>query len=214
MAAGLSVVLVAAGGYWLLRTPTPPVEGSLPWSTAVGGAAASTTTAPDEGHVASPPAAPELPPDVAVHVAGAVVAPGVYELGPGARVDAAIERAGGLLPDADADALNLAAPVSDGSRLFVPVEGEEIPATVGPSPPVYADDVSAADATGAGIAPIDVNRADRSALEELPGIGPATADAIVTDRELNGPFVTVDDLDRVSGIGPAKIERLRGLVTT
>jgi competence protein ComEA len=62
--------------------------------------------------------------------------------------------------------------------------------------------------------PIDVNAATTDELESLPGVGPATAAAIVTERERNGPFLDVDDLDRVPGIGPAKLEALRGLVTT
>jgi competence protein ComEA len=63
-------------------------------------------------------------------------------------------------------------------------------------------------------APIDVNRASAEELDVLPGVGPATAAAIVTERERNGPFLTVDDLERVPGIGPAKLEALRELVTT
>ena len=63
-------------------------------------------------------------------------------------------------------------------------------------------------------APLDVNRATAEQLDELPGVGPATAGAIVTERERHGPFVDVDDLLRVPGIGPAKLEALRDSVTT
>lgn len=215
LAAVLSVVLVVAGAYWLLRAPTPPVEGSLPWSSAVGQTTTTSSVGDQESAVAASTATPPEPAArVTVHVAGAVAVPGVYELAPGARVDAAIERAGGVLADADADVLNLAAPVPDGSRLYVPFEGEDVPPTVAPAAPSPGGGATGPDGAGDAVAPVDINRADREALQELPGVGPATADAIVTDRELNGPFVTVDDLDRVSGIGPAKIERLRGLVTT
>ena len=216
VAAMLSVVLVAAGAYWLLRAPTPPVEGSLPWSGAVGQTTTTVSaTDQDPSATAPPPPNPEPPARVTVHVAGAVASPGVYELDAGARVGAAIGQAGGVLADADTDALNLAAPLPDGSRLFVPFEGEDVPATVAPALPNAGHSAAASGGSGdAPAAPVDVNRADRATLQELPGVGPATADAIVTDRELNGPFVTVDDLDRVSGIGPAKIERLRGLVST
>jgi len=199
----VSVLAVSAGAYWLLRAPTAPVEGSLPWSST------STVPATAPGPPVESQPTSTTPPVLTVHVAGAVQRPGVYELAPGSRVDAAIAVAGGVLAEADADALNLAAPLPDGSRLFVPVVGQEVPATVAPALP--ADGGTGATAA---VQPVDVNRADRAALDELPGVGPATADAIVIDRELNGPFVSVDDLERVSGIGPATLERLRDLVRT
>ncbi len=207
LVAALSVLAVAAGAYWLLRAPTAPVEGSLPWSSAVGSTTSAAATSPDAS-VQPQPTSTALS-AVAVHVAGAVARPGVYELEPGSRVDAAIAAAGGVLADADVDTLNLAAPLADGSRLFVPLVGQEVPPTVAPAPPA-----SDGTRTPAAIEPIDINRADRVTLDELPGVGPATADAIVTDRELNGPFVSVDDLERVSGIGPATLDRLRDLVRT
>jgi competence protein ComEA len=191
VAASVATLIVCAGAYWLVRTPSPPTEASLP--------VASTTTL--EGPETTPPVA-ETPVRVLVHVAGAVAEPGVYELLPGARVRDAVVAAGGPTAEADWNALNLAAVVADASRVYVPVVGEEVP--VEPSPETAA----------AGAGPIDVNRATVDQLDELPGIGPATATAIVTERERNGPFVDVDDLDRVPGIGPAKLEALRDLVTT
>ena len=113
---------------------------------------------------------------VVVHVAGAVVAPGVYELGAGARAADAVTVAGGASPEADVDALNLAAPLQDGERVYVPVVGEAVP------PPVAAPTSSAA------VGPVDLNRATVDELDGLPGIGPATAQAIVAHREANGPF--------------------------
>ncbi len=203
--AGLSVAVVAAGAYWLLRAPTPPVEGSLPWSSTVPSASADQVEDSQPSSPSSPPP-PTTIGAITVHVAGAVVEPGVYELLPGARVEAALASAGGARADADHDALNLAAPVADGSRLFVPVVGEDVPATIGVASSAGAE----GDATPA--APLDINDADRDALDTLPGVGPATADAIVIDRETNGPFATVDDLERVPGIGPAKVARFRDLV--
>jgi competence protein ComEA len=141
---------------------------------------------------------------VLVHVAGAVIEPGVYELTPGARVRDAIVAAGGPTEAADWNAVNLAAVVADATRIYVPVVGEQVPPdmVVGPST--------------ASVPPglVDVNRATADELEELPGVGPATATAIVTERERNGPFADVDDLDRVPGIGPSKLAALRDLVTT
>ncbi len=102
--------------------------------------------------------------------------------------------------------MNLAAVVVDATRIYVPVVGEEVP----PEVVVGSGSGLASIPTG----PVDVNRATADELDELPGVGPATALAIVTERERNGPFVDVDDLDRVPGIGPAKLEALRDLVTT
>jgi competence protein ComEA len=121
-------------------------------------------------------------------------------------VHTAIDAAGGATTVADLDGLNLAAPVVDGQRIYVPIAGEVDPVAV-PSGPVAGGDPSAPDA------PIDLNRAGIADLETLPGIGPATAAAIVDDRDRNGPFASVDDLDRVPGIGPAKLGALRDLVT-
>lgn len=186
----LATVVVCIGAYWLVRAPMPPTESSLP--------VAPTSTETVAGSM-PPTTAVER---VLVHVAGAVAEPGVYELTAGARVRDAVVAAGGPTSDADWNVLNLAAVVGDASRVYVPVVGEELPPEViGVAP----------DAPGT---PIDVNRATAEELDELPGVGPATAAAIVTERERNGPFVDVDDLDRVPGIGPAKLAALRDLVTT
>ena len=100
--------------------------------------------------------------------------------------------------------LNLAALVDDGARVYVPVEGEVAPQLS----PVGSGPVGE---TPAG--PLDINRADAALLDSLPGVGPATAAAIVAERDRNGPFLGVDDLERVPGIGPGKLAGLRDLVT-
>ena len=201
--AAVSVLIVVGGGYWLLHVPSPDTVASLPLTSGAGGSASSETV----------PAATLAPPAVAapvtttpgpliVHVAGAVAAPGVYPLAPGSRVIAALDAAGGGTTDADLDGLNLAAPLADGQRVYVPVAGEVDPATVADGAPPPAGALS-----GGASGPIDLNTATAAELETLPGVGPATAAAIVDDRTRNGPFATVDDLDRVSGIGPAKLEQ-------
>ncbi len=131
---------------------------------------------------------------VVVHVAGAVAEPGVYELPSGARVQDAIDAAGGALVPADLDVLNLARVVVDGERLAV---GE------------------AADAAAAGGADgkVNVNVAGADALTALPGVGPVLAQRIVDYREEHGPFASVEALDAVSGIGPAVLEGLRDAAT-
>lgn len=191
LAAAIATVVVCAGAYWLLRMPPPPTEATLPRATAV--TAVQSTAVPTTDRSA-----------VTVHVAGSVLEPGVYELLPGARVRDAVAAAGGPTENADWNVVNLAALAIDGSRVYVPAVGEDLPA----EPAVGADAVLGAPG------PVDVNRATVPELERLPGVGPATAAAIVTDRERNGPFVTVDDLERVPGIGPAKLAALRDLVAT
>jgi competence protein ComEA len=195
VAASAATVVVCAGAVWLLRAPPPATEASLPRAT--------TTSVPT---VASQPVA-VAPADirVLVHVAGAVAEPGVYELGADARVRDAIVAAGGPTELADWNALNLAAAVADGVKVYVPIVGEEVPASL--TVPAPGD-------VGPPTLPIDVNVATADELEALPGVGPATATAIVTERERNGPFLDVDDLDRVPGIGPAKLAALRDLVVT
>ncbi len=212
-----TVLLVGVGGYWLLQAPPPPVEASLPF------AATTTTAGPDLGvgeapaadHVAATGVPTAAPAPVVVHVAGAVAAPGVYQLPPGSRAVNAIDAAGGPAPDAALDGLNLAAPVVDGQRVYVPVIGELDPATVynGPTAADSGGLEGASPTDGAAQPPVDLNRAMSAELETLPGVGPATAAAIIDDRQRNGPFATVDDLDRVSGIGPSTLARLRDLVT-
>lgn len=214
--AAFGLVAAVAFGLWWFGRPEPvrPVEDLMPlvsvMSTGgqgVGGgvgedsesemAEATTATSSDAVGV------------VVVHVAGAVEAPGIYELPAGQRVAEAIAAAGGASDGADLDRLNLAAPIRDGSQVRVPTRDEsDATATVTTIGPVGggADpgDIDAA---------VDLNRAGRQALESLPGIGPATAAAIVDWRESNGGFRTVDELLAVPGIGPAKFAVLADLVS-
>jgi competence protein ComEA len=138
-----------------------------------------------------------------VHAAGAVNAPGLYRVPSGSRVDDLISAAGGLAEDADRDRINLAAPLADGERVYIPRAGEAVPPAEGPAP--------AGGSASSG--PIDLNTATVDELDSLPGIGPSIAKAIVDERERNGPFRSVDDLERVRGIGPSKLDQIRALVT-
>jgi competence protein ComEA len=137
-----------------------------------------------------------------VDVAGAVVRPGLVRLQPGARVADLVAAAGGPAPDADLDQVNLAARPADGDRVYVPRRGE--------TPPPVAS--SGAPASRAG--PVDLNSATVEQLDALPGVGPATAQAILEFRRRHGRFRSVQDLLQVSGIGPAKLATLRPLVRT
>jgi competence protein ComEA len=148
---------------------------------------------------------------VVVHVVGAVAVPGVQRLPAGSRVIDAVEAAGGAAPDADLSRVNLAAVLADGQQVVVLRPGEAPPVAAGAGPS-SAGAVDGASGAGGG-AVIDINRASAAELEELPGVGPATAEAIIAHREQNGPFASVDDLLDVRGIGEAKLEQLRDRAT-
>ena len=137
--------------------------------------------------------------EISVHVSGWVVSPGVVVVREGAIVADAIAAAGGARPGAALDAINLAGPVAGGDQVQVPGPGSEAP------PP------------GSGVAassgPISLNRADATALQELPGVGPVLAERIVAHRDANGPFEAVEDLLDVPGIGETKLAAIRDLVS-
>jgi competence protein ComEA len=181
----IGVTVTAFGAWWVVRVPPPPVESTIPM--------ASQTSV-----VVGPVGDGTVPMLLTVHVAGEVVIPGVYELEQGARMVDAIDAAGGPTRHADTDAINLATPLSDAEQVFVPRKGappRKVPG--GPSP--------SRGETGA----VNLNTASTSELESLPGVGPQTAKAIVDHRTKNGPFLAVDELLDVAGIGPAKLAALR-----
>jgi competence protein ComEA len=166
-----------------------------------GDAGAPPTAATRPASVAGEP--PESG-EVVVHVVGAVARPGVQHLPAGSRIEDAVDAAGGAKPDADLSRLNLAAVLDDGEQIYVVRVGEQPPAAVvGASPPV---------AGAAPGPPIDLNRASEAELDTLPGVGPATAAAIVATRQERGGFRSVDDLLDVRGIGEAKLAELRDRV--
>ena len=139
-----------------------------------------------------------------VHVVGEVRRPGLYRLRDGARIADAVHRAGGALRDADLAAVNLAAPLVDGVQILVPARA------VAPS---GSPAESGGGATGAATGPVSLSSATLEELDQLPGVGPVTAQKIVDYRTEHGPFASVDELDAVPGIGPTRIEQLRELVT-
>jgi competence protein ComEA len=139
-----------------------------------------------------------------VHVVGEVRRPGLYRLRDGARIADAVHRAGGALRDADLAAVNLAAPLVDGVQILVPARA------VAPSGSPAG---SGGGATGAATGAVSLSSATLEELDQLPGVGPVTAQKIVDYRTEHGPFASVDELDAVPGIGPTRIEQLRELVT-
>jgi len=153
-------------------------------------------------------------PKIVVHVAGEVVAPGVVTLDEGARVADAIAGVGGATPDAQLEAINLARVLVDGEQIKVPKIGDE-PLTPVDQPPDGDEGGGTAESAGAADdgGKINLNTADATQLQQLPGIGPALAGRIVTYREENGGFGTIDQLQEVKGIGPAVMGNIAGLVT-
>lgn len=142
---------------------------------------------------------------VAVYVSGQVASPGLYYLDEGARVADAIELAGGFSEDAAEGELNLARLLADGEQVDVPSRSELAAAMAQPT-----GQGAGSGRSGAGL--VNINTADAAALQTLDGIGAATAAKIVADREANGPFKTVDDLTRVSGIGDKKLAAIKGAI--
>ncbi|GAA4526766.1 ComEA family DNA-binding protein [Brachybacterium paraconglomeratum] len=159
----------------------------------------------------SPAAGAEL----VVHVSGAVATPGVVRLPAGARVDDALEAAGGPTEDADLSAVNLARPVGDGEQIHLPVPGEEPragdPGAAAPGDAETGEAPAAGSSGASGV--INLNTASAAELEELPSVGPAIAQRIIEHREKNGPFRSVDGLLEVSGIGPSTLEKIRDRAT-
>lgn len=216
MAAGVAAALLLAAVTLAALTAGP---GGFVIERAASGEAVGAGEPGSEGQVTGEkdpdPAADEVqgagvdePAVLLVHVDGAVEAPGVYELEEGSRVNDAVLAAGGLLDEADTTSLNLAAPLADGQKVHVPVPGEASVAA-GEGQPAAGQGGSGSDLERA---PVNINTADVATLDELPGVGEATALAIVEDREANGPFTSPEDLMRVSGIGEKKFAKLEAMI--
>ena len=152
-------------------------------------------------------AAANLP--VVVEVRGAVEAPGVVALSPGARLQDAIVAAGGLSKDADLSTVNLARRLRDGELVVIP----GLPA-MGSTPVLPTDEADDAVPAGDAQTRININTATASELEALPSIGEVIAARIIAYRGENGPFRTVDDLIHIQGISDRTIDEIRDLVTT
>lgn len=180
----LAAVLLIGLGWFALQPDPPPIELTLPRATA-------------ETAAVSDPS--EVDEEITVHAAGAVNAPGLYRLAGGSRVADLLAAAGGATADADLDQLNLAAPLADGERVLVSRRGEIPPTGAEAGKPTIAQK-------------LDINTATAAQLDELPGVGPATAEAIIRYRETNGRFRSVTQLLEVRGIGEAKLAQLRPLV--
>ncbi|UPL15887.1 ComEA family DNA-binding protein [Microbacterium galbinum] len=182
------VVLSVAVGLGILRGQAAPVE-----TVSIGDESTGTTA--DAG--ATAPGG-----ELYVHVLGAVEKPGLYVLAIDARIVDALAAAGGTTEEADLAAINLARIVTDGEQVVVPVVGATVPEPGSGTAP-------GSGSTAPGDDRIDLNSADQAALETLPRIGPALAERIISWRDENGRFQTVDDLLAVPGIGEKLLEGLR-----
>ncbi|WP_156135167.1 ComEA family DNA-binding protein [Arthrobacter sp. L77] len=157
---------------------------------------------------------------VIVYVTGAVATPGVITVPAGTRLVEIIERAGGALPEADLEGINLAGIPTDGQHIHLLAVGEEprpgvgeppVPAPASGPGPRTGPEAGGADGASPGI--IDINTATLAQIETLPGVGPVLGQRIIDWRDEHGPFAQAADVDAVPGIGPALLEGMLPLVT-
>lgn len=154
---------------------------------------------------------------IVVHITGAVAEPGVYNLPVNSRVEDVIRKAGGTTANADINAVNMAATLEDGIQVNIPLKINEIVVGSDRSIPGYereekeesGEEQPSAPTTSY---PININTATQAELETLPGIGPVTAQKIIEYRQENA-FQIIEDIQKVSGIGPATFEKLKDFIT-
>lgn len=156
-----------------------------------------------EGKKSDVPVTEEKPLVMMADIKGAVVKPGVYEIGADDRVIDLIELAGGLTDDAEAASINFAMHVSDEMVIIVPRKGENTEGFI----PLQGGHQTQDKQT------VNLNTAAASELETLPGIGPSKAEAIIEYRETNGPYKSLEDLKSISGIGDKTFEKLKDLIS-
>lgn len=194
--AALLVVALAAGFVWYrMGVSSAPAERSSRAPTSAVSVPLATTTTTDQR-------------EVTVHVAGAVVTPGVFELSGASRVIDAVEAAGGGAAEADLDRLNLASKLVDGQRVLVQKIGD-------PAAPATPSGTTGSD-SGTVAVPgelVNLNTAAQAELETLPGIGPTLAQAIISERDRRGGFRSVNELRSVRGIGDKRFADVQPLVT-
>ncbi|GAC57216.1 putative competence protein ComEA [Gordonia hirsuta DSM 44140 = NBRC 16056] len=217
---GVGVIACVIAAFSLLRgtEPAAPLV-DLPASagpTAPGVAASHPSAAAD------PSAAPAPAAEIVVSVAGLVRKPGLVRLAPNSRVAQALDSAGGAAPTADLLSLNMAQILHDGDQVLVGTREagagsvrSAVVSSAGSGAPGSGGAGSAGTGTAgpAGGAKVDLNTATMTELDALPGVGPVTAQAIISWREQHGGFTSVDQLAEVNGIGPGKLAKLRDAVT-
>lgn len=219
LAATIFVLLAAAVGVLLALRPhpvlvtspqeTPSTDAQATRAVSLAASQATSASHPDT----SSQQTPQPPVKTLVHVDGAITNPGVVELEVAdPRVQDAINACGGLTEGADTSMINLAAKVSDGTKIYIPRQGEQLPSQLltAPQSTSVAPNPSVSNASQAPEGSIvNLNTATAEELQTLPGVGASTAQKILSDRSSNGPFSTPEDLMRVSGIGEKKFAKLK-----
>jgi competence protein ComEA len=150
---------------------------------------------------------PEKSVTVVVDVKGEIKQPGVYQSNQNERVIDVIQKAGGLTDNADQNQVNFAAHVQDELVIYVPAKGEA------PSSAELSSSSQVKNGSGGNTSKININKADENEFQNLTGIGPSKAAAIVQYRKDNGPFSTIEDLKKISGIGEKTFEKLKESIT-
>jgi competence protein ComEA len=191
-AAALAIVLIGAR-YLRDSRPDEPAPGGRPVPVRVGSAGGGWAV---------------------VQVAGEVRHPGVYRLRSGERVDDAVRMAGGATSRADLSGVNLAAKVEDGRQVIVPPRGQAGASAAAAGAGTGAAPEAGTAAGGAAGAPLNLNTATAEQLDQLDGVGPATARKIIAYRQEHGGFRSVSELDQVPGIGPKRMAALKDHLRT
>jgi competence protein ComEA len=200
----IGCVCLAVGlAFYIYRTGGEKPESSLQTSDMIKAESSATKK---EGESSDQAISSQDSPFVMVDIKGAVQKPGVYQLPKDARVKDALAQAGGATKEADLRQLNLASKLQDEMAVYIPAAGEEIP----PSSPVSSISSSG---TSNDQPLVNINTANTDELQTLNGIGPSKASAIVSYREENGLFQTVEDLGQVSGIGEKSLEKIKAQIT-
>ncbi|WP_182003496.1 helix-hairpin-helix domain-containing protein [Priestia aryabhattai] len=200
----IGCICLAVGlAFYVYRTGGEKPESSLQTSDIIKAESSATRK---EGESSDQVISSQDSPFVMVDIKGAVQKPGVYQLPKDARVKDALAQAGGATKEADLRQLNLASKLQDEMAVYIPAAGEEIP----PSSPVSSISSSG---TSNDQPLVNINTANTDELQTLNGIGPSKASAIVSYREENGLFQTVEDLGQVSGIGEKSLEKIKAQIT-
>lgn len=199
----LAAVFIAFGGVYYFYV----YEESLP-NQSISGIENKLQSEVKEGENKNLANKAEQPEKIMVDVKGQIKQPGVYLSNIGERVIDVIGRAGGLTDQADQSQVNFAEHVQDEMVIYIPAKGEEGLTTPGPS----GGSTTGSSSASHNQSKININKADENEFQNLPGIGPAKATAIIEYRNSSGPFKAIEELKNISGIGDKTFEKLKDLV--
>lgn len=204
-----ALILLCAGSYFLYSQQSPASDQAIYHLEKQAAIQSENRKASDKE------TQPEKPGGmIMVDVKGAVQKPGVYQSTENERINDVINRAGGLTDKADASQVNFAQHIQDEMVIYVPLKGEQMPSFSQTTEFKGASaDTSGKPGNESGKGKININKAGQNEIENLPGIGPAKAAAILEYRKQNGSFQTPDDLKKISGIGDKTFEKLKDLIT-